>query len=247
MPLFTYVIWLIVVIVLSSIKIVFEYEKGVKFTLGKFSGIMNPGLRLVIPVLQSWRRIDMRVNVLDVPDQDCITKDNVSVRVNAVLYFKVRTAEDAVIKVEDFIYAVAQLAQTTMRNVVGEVTLDQLLMNRDEISNKIETIVDEATDSWGIKVDAVDLKDVVLPEDMKRTMAKQAEAEREKRALIITSQGEKIASTNLMEAARVLGQSKGAVHLRTLQNFNNISSDPTNTIVFAVPIESLGALEGMKR
>ena len=243
-------VWLIYLLgffILSSIKIVYQYERGVKFTLGKFSGIMNPGLRIVIPILHSWQKIDMRVNTVDVPDQDCITKDNVSLRVNAVLYFKVKIAEHAIIQVEDYLYAVSQLAQTTMRNVVGEVTLDQLLVNREEVSHKIEIIVDKATDPWGIKVDSVDLKDVVLPEQMKRTMAKEAESERERRALIITSDGERVASQNLMKAAGLLGTAKGAIHLRTLQNFNDISSDTTNTIVFAVPLETLGALEGMER
>ncbi|MBR9700145.1 slipin family protein [Candidatus Woesearchaeota archaeon] len=241
-----WLIYLVIVIILSSIKIVYQYELGVKFTLGKYAGLIQPGLRLVIPVIQSWRRIDMRVNVIDVPDQDCLTKDNVSVRVNAVLYFKVGAAEKAVIQVEDFIYAVSQLSQTTMRNVVGEVDLDGLLSNRDQVSDKIQTIVDKSTDPWGIKVVAVDVKDVVLPEQMKRTMAKQAESERERRALILTSEGEKAASMNIMKAAEILSKSKGAIHLRTLQNFNDISSDQTNTIVFAVPIESLGALEGYK-
>ena len=242
-----WILWILGAAILSSIKIVYQYERGVKFTLGRYSGLMAPGLRLVIPVFQKWQKIDMRVSVVDVPDQDAITKDNVSVRVNAVLYFKVSGAEKAVIQVEDYIYAVSQLAQTTMRNVVGEVTLDQLLNNRDRVSQKIEAIVDKATDPWGIKVDSVDLKDVALPVEMKRTMAKEAESERERRALIITSDGEKIASGNLMKAAQMLGTAKGALHLRTLQNFNDISSDPTNTIVFAVPIESLNALEGTSR
>ncbi len=241
----TILLYIAGLILLSSLKIVFQYERGVKFTFGKFSGMMKPGLRLVIPVIQTWQRVDMRVNVVDVPDQDCITKDNVSVRVNAVLYFKVSTAQKAVIQVENYLYAVSQLAQTTMRNAVGEVTLDQLLGQRDQISKKIESIVDKATDEWGIKVDAVDLKDVELPENMKRTMAKEAESERERRAIIIRADGERIASEKLMQAAKVLGSTKGAVHLRTLQNLNDISSDQTNTIVFAVPIESLGALEGM--
>ena len=178
-------IWIIYVVaglILASIKIVYQYERGVRFTLGKYSGIMKPGLRIIIPVIQTWQKIDMRVNTVDVPDQDCITKDNVSLRVNAVLYFKVNIAEHAIIQVEDYMYAVSQLAQTTMRNVVGEVTLDQLLINREEVSQKIEKIVDKATDPWGIKVVSVDLKDVVLPEQMKRTMAKEAESERERRA-----------------------------------------------------------------
>jgi len=189
----------------------------------------------------------MRVNVIDVPDQDCISKDNVSVKVNAVLYFKVTEADRAVIKVEDYLYAVSQLAQTTMRNVVGATTLDQLLSSRDEINKKIEEIVDKASEPWGINVQSVDLKDISLPDEMQRTMAKEAETERERRAMIIISDGERLASSNLMKAAGILGKSPGAIHLRTLQNFNDISSDPSNTIVFAVPVETLGALEGSIR
>ncbi len=241
-----FIIAILIIIFLSSLKVVREFERGVRFTLGKYSGIMDPGLRLIIPVFQTWQRIDMRLNVIDVPYQDCITRDNVSLQINAVLYFKVINADKAVIKVERYLYAVSQLAQTTMRNVVGEATLDELLSNRDEISAKLEEIIDTATDPWGIKVDSVDVKDVVLPEDMKRTMAKEAESERERRALIITAQGEKIASENIMKAAEILAHSKGAIHLRTLQNFNDISSDQTNTIIFAVPVETLGALEGFK-
>jgi len=235
------------IILLAHLKVVFQYENGVRFTLGRYSGLMRPGLRFIWPIFQKWEKIDMRINVIDVPDQDCITKDNVSVRVNAVLYFKVLGAEKAVIQVEDYMYAVSQLAQTTMRNVVGEVSLDQLLGNRDAVSKRIEGIVDKASDPWGIDVQSVDLKDVVLPSNMKRTMAKEAESERERRALIITSDGEKVASQNLMKAAGILGKSPGALHLRTLQNFNDISSDQTNTIVFAVPIETLGALEGLRK
>ena len=246
MPL-TSIIVIIALYILASIKIVYEFERGVKFTLGKYSGIIKPGLRLVFPVIQTWQRIDLRLNVIDVPDQDCITKDNVSVRVNAVLYFRVTDADKAVINVEDYVYAVSLLAQTTMRNIVGAATLDDLLGKRDEISQKIEMIVDKATDPWGIKVDSVDLKDVELPGDMKRTMAKEAESERERRAMIITAEGEKIASRNLMKAAEILGTSTGAIHLRTLQNLNDISSDQSNTIVFAVPLETLGALEGISK
>ncbi len=236
-----------IIILLAHLRVIFQYENGVRFTLGRYTGLMRPGLRFIWPIIQNMQKIDLRVNVIDVPDQDCITKDNVSVKVNAVLYFKVLGAEKAVIQVEDYMYAVSQLAQTTMRNVVGEVSLDQLLGNRDAVSKKIEGIVDKSSDPWGIDVQSVDLKDVVLPPDMKRTMAKEAESERERRALIITSDGEKVASQNLMKAAGILGKSPGALHLRTLQNFNDISSDQTNTIVFAVPIESLGALEGLKK
>jgi len=191
--------------------------------------------------------MDLRVTVIDVPDQDCITKDNVSVKVNAVLYFSVQKAEHAVIQVEDYLDAVSQLAQTTMRNVVGEATLDELLSNRDQISKKIESIVDKATNPWGIDVSSVDLKDISLPEQMRRSMAQEAESERERRALIIVSEGEKVASTNIKQAAKVLSASKGALHLRTLQNFSDIASDDSNTMIFAVPIEGIDALEREKK
>jgi len=243
------VVWIavaVIVLLLASLKIVFSYERGVLFTLGKYSGMINPGLRLVIPVLQTWQRIDLRTRVIDVPDQDCITRDNVSVNVNAVLYYKVKEANKAVIKVEQFIYAISQLAQTTMRDVVGEVTLDDLLSKRDTLSSRIQKIVDTATDPWGIQIQSVDLKHIELPQSMKRTMAKEAEAERERRAVIIKAQGELIASTNVSKAAVILGQAKGAMHLRTLQTLNDTSSDQTNTIVFAVPLEVINAIESHK-
>ena len=208
---------------------------------------MSPGLRLIIPVVQSWERVDLRVKAVDVPDQDCITKDNVSVRVNAVLYFKVSDASKAILEVENFFFAVSQFSQTTMRDVVGEVTLDELLGSRDRISSKIQLIVDKATDPWGIKVDSVDLKHVELPEDMKRTMAKEAESEREKRAVIIKARGEVMAAKDLSIAAEMLAKSPGALHLRTLQSINDMSSDQSNTIVFAVPLEVLRAIEGLEK
>ncbi|MBT4805594.1 slipin family protein [Candidatus Woesearchaeota archaeon] len=235
----------IVLIVLASLKVVKEYERGVRFTLGKYTGMMKPGLRMVIPVIQSWERVDLRVKAVDVPDQDCITKDNVSVRVNAVLYFKVAEAEKAIIGVENYFYATSQLSQTTMRDIVGEVTLDELLRERDEISRKIQTIVDKASDPWGIKVESVDLKHVELPDNMKRTMAKEAESEREKRAVIIKAEGEVLAASNMSKAATMLAKAPGALHLRTLQSINDMSSDQSNTIVFAVPLEILKAFEGM--
>ncbi len=231
----------------SFIKIVKQYELGVKFTLGRFSGIMQPGLNILIPVIQSWRRVDMRVKAVDVPDQEAITKDNVSVNVNAVLYYKVADAENAIIKVEHYGYAVSQLAQTTMRDVVGEVTLDELLSKRDEVSNRIQEKVDKATDPWGIKVESVDLKHIELPEEMKRTMAKQAEAERERRAVIIKAEGEVIASQNLAKAASTLSKTQGALHLRTLHSLNDLSSDQSNTVVFAVPLEVLRAFERISK
>ena len=241
------IIVIIVLFILSGLKVVKEYERGVKFTLGKYTGMMKPGLRLVIPIIQSWERVDLRVKAVDVPDQDCITKDNVSVKVNAVLYFKVSEAEKAIIRVENYFYATSQLSQTTMRDVVGEVTLDELLKERDRISHRIQQIVDKATDPWGIKVDSVELKHIELPDDMKRTMAKEAEAEREKRAVIITAEGEVIAAKNMSKAADMLSKVPGALHLRTLQSINDISSDQSNTIVFAVPLEVLKSFEGFKK
>ena len=236
----------VVIFLLSSLKIVFSYERGVKFTLGKYTGLMPPGLRIIIPILQKWERVDLRTRVIDVPDQDCITKDNVTVSVNAVLYYRVIEAERAIIKVEQYFYAISQLSQTTMRDVIGEVSLDDLLSKRDQISNRIQQLVDKATDPWGIKIQSVDLKHIELPKSLKRTMAKQAEAERERRAVVIKAEGEKLASVNVSKAATLLGKAKGAMHLRTLQTLNDTSSDQTNTIVFAVPLEVMNALEEQK-
>ena len=241
--------WLIITVLfvlLASIKQINEYERGVKFQLGKYISIMEPGWRIVIPVFQTYQKVDIRVKAVDVPDQDAITKDNVAVNVNAVLYYKVDNAESAIIKVEYFDYAVSQLAQTTMRDVVGEVTLDELLSKRDTISDRIQEIVDRATDPWGIKIESVDLKHIELPEDMKRVIAKQAEAEREKRAVIIKAEGEVIAADNMSKAAGILARSNGALHLRTLQSINDLSSDQSNTVIFAIPLEVLRAFEGIK-
>ncbi len=241
------IIGFLVLYIFAGIKIVNEYERGVRFTLGKYKGIIDPGLRVVFPVIQSWRRVDMRVKTIDVPDQDCMTKDNVSVNVNAVLYYKVSGAEKAILEVEHYDYAVSQLSQTTMRDVVGEVTLDKLLAERDALSKRIKQIVDKATDPWGIKIESVELKHIELPQDMKRTMAKEAEAEREKRAVIIKAQGEVMAATNMAKAAKTLSGSKGALHLRTLQTLNDLSSDASNTIIFATPIEVLDAFKGIAK
>lgn len=234
-------------VVIISIRQVNQYERGLKFTFGRFSGIMEPGWRLVFPVIQFSKKVDMRLKAVDVPDQKAITRDNVSVNVNAVIYYSVFSAELAILQIEDFQYAISQYAQTTMRNIVGEATLDELLANRDKIADRIREIVDKETDAWGLKVHNVELKDVSLPENMERTIAKQAEAEREKRAVIITSEGELAASQNMAEAARVLAGSPGALHLRTLQSINDISSDQSNTVVFTVPMEILKALEGFTK
>jgi regulator of protease activity HflC (stomatin/prohibitin superfamily) len=231
-------------LILISIRQVNQYEKGLKFTFGKFTSIMEPGWNLVFPIVQSSIKVDIRVKAVDVPDQNTITRDNVSVKVNAVIYYKVADAPKAIIEVEDFRYAISQYAQTTMRNIVGEVTLDELLSSRDKIADRIKQIVDKETDAWGLKVNNVELKDVSLPAEMERTIGKQAEAEREKRAVIINSEGELAASENISKAAKSLSAIPGALHLRTLQSINDMSSDQSNTVVYMVPIELLKALEG---
>jgi regulator of protease activity HflC (stomatin/prohibitin superfamily) len=233
----------VVVVILISIREVKQYERGVKFTFGKFTGLVQPGWRLIIPVFQKMAKVDIRVKAVDVPDQEAITKDNISITINAVIYYKVSDASKAIIEVENFYYAISQLAQTTMRNSVGEIDLDTLLRNRDDIAAKIQVSVDAATDPWGIKVESVELKDVVLPQDLKRTMAKEAEAERERRAVIIKAEGEVSASNNLAKAAKTLSESEGALHLRTLQAVNDLSSDQSNTTVWMMPIEILRAIE----
>ena len=233
------IIIILVVIILVSIKQVDEYERGVKFTLGKYSKMMNPGWNLVLPIFQSFKKIDIRTKAVDVPEQDAITRDNVSIRINAVIYYKIFDASKAILEVENFYYAVSQLAQTTMRNAVGEVSLDELLSERGKISQKICEIIDEATDPWGIKVENVELKDVSLPEEMKRVIARVAEAEREKQAVITKAQGEVEASNNLAIAAQTLSQNPIAVHLRTLETINDLSSDQSNTVVFALPLDVL--------
>lgn len=235
---------IVIVLVLISVRQINQYERGVKFTFGKFTGIMEPGWRIIWPIIQSFQKVDVRTKAVDVPDQNAITRDNVSVRVNAVIYYKVSEAEKAIIEVEDFRYAISQYAQTTMRNIVGEVTLDELLSSRDKIADRIREIVDKETDAWGLKVLNVELKDVSLPPDLERTIGKQAEAEREKRAVIINSEGELAASENISKAAEMLAKTPGALHLRTLQSINDMASDQSNTVVYMVPVETLKAIEG---
>lgn len=234
----------LVLILIASIRQINQYQRGVKFTLGRYTGIMEPGWRLVIPIFQSYQKVDMRTKAVDVPDQNAITKDNVAVSVNAVIYYKISSAERAILEVEDFMYAISQYAQTTMRNVVGEVTLDELLSSRERIATRIKEIVEQETNNWGIAVGNVELKDIRLPETMERTIAKQAEAEREKRAVIITSEGELAASQNMAAAAKTLSAIPGALHLRTLQAINDISSDQSNTVVFTVPLEVMQSFSG---
>lgn len=242
--LFWFIIIIVVVILLRSIVQIDEYERGVKFSKGKFSKIMQPGWNLVLPIFESYKKIDIRTKVVDVPEQDVITKDNVSVRINAVIYYKIFDASKAILEVENFYYAVSQLAQTTMRNVVGSVSLNELLGEREKISVEICKIIDEATDPWGIKVENVELKDVSLPEEMKRVIARAAEAEREKEAILTKAKGEVEASKNLAIAAETMSSTPGALHLRTLSTINDISSDQSNTIIFCLPIEVLEAIKG---
>lgn len=233
------IVAVIFVFILLGIRQIMEYERGIKFTLGRFSTVMGPGLNIVVPIFQGYERVDIRVKTVDVPKQDCITKDNVSVNVDAVTYYYVYDVKKAILDVEDFYYAISQLSQTTMRDVVGEVTLDELLANRDAISNKIKTIIDKASDPWGLKVDKVELKHIELPVDMKRIMAREAEAERERRGIIIKSEGEVQASQNLAKAAMLLHKSPGAMQLRTLQTINDISPDPSQKFIF-FPTEFMG-------
>lgn len=232
-------------ILISSIKQINEYERGILFSFGKFSRILNPGWVIVLPIFQFYKKVDIRTKAVDVPEQETITKDNVSIRINAVIYYKVFDAGKAICEVEDFYYAVSQLAQTTMRNIVGSVTLDELLSEREKISAEICLVIDKATDAWGIKVENVELKDVSLPEEMKRVIAKAAEAEREKAAVITKAIGEVEAAENLAKAANLMGNTPGALHLRTLSTLNDLSSDQSNTVIFAVPVEVLRALEGI--
>lgn len=234
-------------VILVSIRQVDEYQRGVKFQFGRYKGIVGPGWRLIFPVIQSMTKVDIRVKTVDVPSQEAITKDNVSARINAVIYYKVNDASKAVLAVENYYFAISQLAQTTMRNVCGEMDLDQLLANRETAAEKIRNIIDTTSDPWGISVESVELKDIILPDDMQRVIAKQAEAEREKRAVVIKSKGEVVAAENLKLAADTLAQSTGALHLRTLNTLNDLSSDQSNTVVFAIPLEILRAFESFGR
>lgn len=242
--LLTYFITFVVLILLMSIKQVNQWQRGVRFTLGRFTGISNPGWRIIIPVFQNIKMVDIRLKTVDVPSQEAITKDNVSAKINAVIYYQITDAAKAIIDIQDIDYAVLQLAQTTMRNIAGSVTLDELLAERQKISDEIEVIIERATQGWGVNVSAVELKDIELPPEMIRTIAKQAEAERERRAVIISSEGEVSAAENLAHAAKVLSGSNGALHLRTLNSINDISSDQSNTIVFALPLELMQAYTG---
>lgn len=230
-------------IAFKSIVIVDQYERAIVLTLGTYSYTLQPGLKFVIPLVQRAIKVDMRITTMDIPSQEVITRDNVPVGINAVVYFQVEKAEDAILKIKDYSYAVTQYAQTALRDVAGGVELDTLLTERDQLANQIKDIVDKETTDWGINVVSIKMQDIELPADMKRSMAKQAEAERERRATIIRAQGELAASENLKKAMENLASS-GAVSLRTLQTIEATTANPANTIVFALPVE---VLEGFKK
>ncbi len=240
-------IWPVLILLFVSIRQINQYERGVRFSFGKFTSIAEPGWRLVLPIIQTMHKVDIRTKAVEVPYQDAITKDNVSCKINAVIYYHIVDAARSVIIVENVWMAASQLAQTTMRNVVGELTLDQLLSERDQASVRIRELLAAHTAAWGIEVQGVELKDIALPENMQRTIAKQAEAERERRAVIINSEGEIAAAENLRKAAEILSSNPGALHLRTLNSINDISSDQSNTVVFAVPLEVLRAFESFTK
>lgn len=231
------------IVILRFIRIIDQYERGIILTLGKYSSTLNPGLNFVVPIIQRLIKVDIRITTVDIPQQEVITQDNVPVGINAVVYFHVEKVEDAVLKIQNYSYAVSQYAQAALRDVIGGVELDSLLAERQKIAEEIKKLVDEETNAWGINVTAIKIQDIELPADMKRAMAKQAEAERERRAVIIRANGELEASKNLQSAAANLAQS-GAISLRTLQTIEGTTANPASTVVFALPVE---VLEGFKK
>ncbi|MGB7534021.1 MAG: slipin family protein [Halobacteriota archaeon] len=235
------IVFVAVIILASAIKIVKEYERGVIFRLGRLVGARGPGLFLVIPIFESMVKIDLRVCVFDIPPQEVITRDNVTANVNAVVYYRVLDPEKAVTEVERYDYATSQIALTTMRSVIGQAELDELLSERDKLNKQLQKTIDEATDPWGIKVSAVEIKDVGLPKEMQRAMAAQAEAERDRRARIITADGEFQASKKIAEAANVLQKEKGGMFIRTLQTIKEATEEKATTVVIPFPIEMLEA------
>ncbi|MBI4738132.1 SPFH domain-containing protein [Candidatus Woesearchaeota archaeon] len=231
------VIVVVLVILFIGLRVIKQYEKSVIFTLGKFTSVKEPGLRYVIPVIQQMDRVDMRVRTLDIEKQQVMTKDNVPVNVNGVVFFKVTKVQDAVIKVQDYEYAIAQYAQTALRDVIGGMTLDTILAERQKIGDEIRKIVDKETDQWGLDVQVIKLQDIEVPDDLKRIMSRQAAAEREKRAVIIKSEGDKDAAKNLADAAKTMATSRGAMQLRTLQTLDGLGPTASNTVVLALPVE----------
>jgi regulator of protease activity HflC (stomatin/prohibitin superfamily) len=235
----------LIVIASAAIKIVQEYERGVIFRLGRLIGAKGPGLFFIIPFIDRMVKVDLRVVTLDVPAQECITRDNVTVKVNAVAYFRVVEPTSAIVQVEDYKRATWQIAQTTLRNVIGQSELDELLAHRERINTKLQQIIDEQTEPWGVKVSIVEIKDVELPATMQRAMARQAEAEREKRAKIIHAEGEYQAAQTLAQAAETIGRVPAAIQLRYLQTLTEIATEKNSTIIFPVPVEFLRGLAGI--
>lgn len=232
-------------LILSGLRTVDQYERGVVLTLGKYTTTRTPGLTWVFPVVQRMIKVDLRIATVDIPQQEVITKDNVTVGINAVVYFRVNSAERAVLEIQNFKHAVALYAQATLRDVIGGVELDTLLSERDKIADDIKQIVDVATDPWGIEVGTIKIQDIELPADMKRVMAKQAESERERRAVIIRAEGEFSASEKLAKAAGVLSSVPGGISIRTLQTIEKINPDPSKTVIFALPLEVTEGLKGL--
>ena len=243
MELVLLIIFAVIVFVLSGIKVVNQYERGVILTLGKFSGVRQPGLRIVVPIFQQLIRVDVRSTPIDVPKQEIITKDNVTAGVDAIVYFRVIDAPRAVLETTNSVYATSQFAQAALRDVTGNFELDDLLSKREEISQQIKEIVDKQTDQWGIDVEAVKIQNIELPSDMKRAMAKQAEAERERRSNIINAEGERAAAETLAEAARIIAVTPGAINLRTLNTVERISTEPSQKTTILFPVELLEAVK----
>lgn len=235
----------LVIIIANGVRVVNQYERGVVLTLGKFTGIREPGLRLIVPIIQRMIKVDQRTNTIDIPKQEVITKDNVTVNVDAVVYFRVKDAEKAVLEVANYVYASSQFAQAALRDVTGNVDLDSLLSKRDDVSQQIEEIVDVQTEKWGIDVENVKVQNIELPQDMKRAMAKQAEAEREKRAKIIAAEGEQLSAAKLGEAADVIQKHPIALQLRNLQVLTDIAQEKNSTIVF--PSAFLDTVDSIKK
>jgi regulator of protease activity HflC (stomatin/prohibitin superfamily) len=231
------VVIFVIILLLSGIKVVNQFERGVVLTLGKFTGIREPGLRLVVPIFQRMIKVDQRTNTIDIPKQEVITKDNVTVNVDAVVYFRVKDAEKAILEVANFVYASSQFAQAALRDVTGNVDLDDLLSKRDEVSQQIEQIVDTETEKWGIDIENVKIQNIELPQDMKRAMAKQAEAERERRAVIISADGERQAAQGIADAATTLAKSAGGMNIRTLQTLEKIASEPSQKTLVVLPTD----------
>ena len=228
---------IVIFLLFSGVRLLYQYERGVVFTLGKFTSIREPGLTFLFPVLQTMRKVDMRIKTAEVPRQEVITKDNIPILVNAVVYYKVISPESAIIKIEDYMFAIRQYTQAALRDVIGNNDMDFFLQEREKIASSIKEIVDSETSEWGLDVESIKIQEVELPAEMKRAMAKQAEAERNRRAVIIASQGELSASENLRKAAENLAKSSGAMHLRTLQTIRDIAADPSEKIVMLLPSE----------